>query len=132
MSDRYRFLERQLDRDDLTDEEFDLYNKELNQLQTVKNLSEDRQKQQILDKINRIKTLFEEGKVNELVQEYGHQFKDDYEITHDFMVKSHCRNERNPNLNNFWACGSIEEANKKLNQLIYHRVYDHYVRNNTP
>lgn len=35
--DRYQWLERQLDRLDLTDEEFNTYNRELNSLQDLKN-----------------------------------------------------------------------------------------------
>jgi Tfp pilus assembly protein PilN len=34
--DRYKYLEMQLDKEDLTDEEFNLYNKELNQLEIEK------------------------------------------------------------------------------------------------
>lgn len=43
---RYDWLERQLDRDDLTDEEFNAFNKEINELQTRKNDIRDKREQE--------------------------------------------------------------------------------------
>ena len=135
MDQRYRWLEKQLDREDLTDEEFDLYNAELNALQDQVNSSNDRQKQERLAKeqarreeLAKIHQMFDEGKVNELVEEYGQQFIGDYTITEKHEVLSFTFNERNPDQQKVWQCGSHEAAVKKLNKLLYYRVYDHYMR----
>lgn len=136
MNQRYRWLEKQLDRDDLTDDEFNSYNEELNAMQDVINASSDRQRQERLAKeqakreeLAKIQQMFDEGKVNELVEEYGQQFIGDYTITEKYEVLSFAFNERNPDQQKVWQCGSHEAAVKKLNTLLYYRVYDHYVRN---
>lgn len=129
---RLKWLETQLDREDLTDEEFELYNKEANELQSQINASRARQikeredaRQAILD---RITVLAKEGRMAAVVEEFGQQFAGDYSYTDDFQVRSAAYNERNPNLQNTWQFSSKEECLEKINLLIYWRVYDHYFR----
>ncbi len=77
-----------------------------------------------------IELVFGRGRVSQAMRnEFGEEFIEDYEITDKFTVLSHCKNTRNPNLNNVWECGNHEEAQKRLLKLIYYRVYDHYFRN---
>lgn len=127
---RYSWLERQLDRDDLTDQEFELFNAEINSLQDAINASKEKQKQELIEKSNKISQMIAEGKVNELVEEYGQQFIGDYTITDSHQVLSFAFNDRNPDQQKVWQLDSHEAAVKKLNNLLYNRVYDHYVRHN--
>ena len=129
---RYSELETILDNEDLSDEDYHKYNNELNALQAEINRKKqadiDAKNKSIQEAQERIKQLEAEGKMNEIVQEYGQRFAGDYLITDSFKVISSAFNPRNPNGPNNWQCNSQEEAVDKVNQLLYYRVYDHYFR----
>ncbi len=63
-----------------------------------------------------------------MVDEFGHEFIEQYHIDQDFKVHSACFNIRNPNQPNVWQCGSRKEATNKVFYLVYWRVYDRYFR----
>jgi hypothetical protein len=131
--DRYSWLERQLDRLDLTDEEFWRYTREINALQDQINKRQAEAKQQRLAKLQlqqaHIELLRKEGRMAELVDEYGRQFIDEYSITENYTLISNASRDRNPNQQNVWEHSTHEDAVKKLHELLYYRVYDHYFRN---
>lgn len=131
---RLQWLEVQLDREDLTMEDFHLYNTEANALQSEINAIKaqrqmDRQTE-LNAKVLRITQLHKEGRMVELVESYGAEFEANYVILENFTVLSGCFNPRNPNAQNVWECQSMEQALAKKFQLIYWRVYDRYVRHN--
>lgn len=130
---RLQYLEKQLDREDLSQEEFTEFNTEANALQDEINQIKARRltdKQfELQSRINHIAELAREGRMVELVETYGSEFEESYVILENFTVLSGCVNTRNPNGTNCWEFGCIEDALAKKFQLIYWRVYDHYVRN---
>lgn len=130
---RRNWLEQQLDREDLTDAEFSAINKEYNELMDKIEQPEKERKAALeakrLADLARIQELMDEENVNQLVLEYGEQFRGDYTITDNFDVLSFAFNERNPDQQKVWQCGTHEAAIKRVNTLLYYRVYDHYVRN---
>jgi len=148
MNNRYRFLENQLDRDDLTDEEFDLYNKELNQLQFERNKA-----RAIFDDLRaqRAKELQEEKElefINSLTEESvekmyietclkhqdvnGMSFKAWYEqslkyYTIDANNVVHSR-ARSPKTVDSVPCNSLAHAKYRILTLIKTKFNDHAVR----
>jgi hypothetical protein len=130
---RLQWLEIQLDREDLTQEQFIEYNTEANALQSeinaIKAQRENDRQSERHAKIAHITQLAKEGKMVELVESYGAELEADYVILENFTVLSGCFNPRNPNAQNVWECRSIEEALAKKFQLIYWRLYNRYVRN---
>jgi hypothetical protein len=132
MTNRLEWLERQLDRADISDELADQYNREANEIQSKINHDKAKARQrkalENAARIQHVLELVEEGRMVELVETYGGEFQDDYTITDSFMVISGCFNPRNPNGQNCWQCDDLASALQKKFQLIYYRVYDHYVR----
>ena len=130
--DRYRWLERQLDRDDLSDEEFDLYNKEINDLQSKINQEKNRQKQERESarqlQISKLQDLIKEGKMQQVVDDFGKDYIDDYKITGDNDVLSFANNYHNPDQQKVWQCGTHEAAVKKIHMLVYWRIYNDFMR----
>lgn len=78
--------------------------------------------------LENIISLKEQGRMQQLIDDYGQQFIGDYSITEKFEVISFAFNERNPNQQKVWQCACHESAVKKLHMLLYYRVYDHYCR----
>lgn len=130
---RLQFLEKELDRLDLTPEEFKRLNDEANELQgQINHVLAQRQaakQTELLAKILHITDLAREGRMVELVETYGGEFAESYVILENFTVMSGCVNPRNPNETNVWHFTCLEDALAKKFKLIYWRVYDHYVRN---
>ena len=133
--DRYHWLELQLDRDDLTDAEFDLYNKELNDLQDLKNRCGNEMKQQRIAKelerlaiLATIVEMSEQGRMADLVDTYGQDFIGEYTINEQHEVRSFAHNNRNPDQQKLWKMESHDAAVKKMHVLIYYRIYDRYFR----
>lgn len=148
MSDRYRFLERQLDREDLTDEEFNLYNPELNQLQEERNqraVVQARIRAERLAEQEQEKELaFIESLTEEVVEKMyvdtclkyedvnGMSFKKWYEqslkyysIDKNFVVHSRARS---PKTVDSVPCNSIGHAKYRILTLIKTKFNDHAVR----
>jgi len=74
---------------------------------------------------------FKGTKTHILVAKLGSEFEADYYICEDtFTVKS---NADHPPFvqNTTWGHESLEEAKAKVVQLIYYRIYNHYMRNCT-
>lgn len=130
---RIDWLDRELNRTDISDELADLYNKEANMLQAQINEAKAqavKRAQTILEQnIARISELIKAGRMVAVVEEFGSEFVDNYTITESFMVMSSCFNPRNPNAANCWQFTCLEDAQQKKFQLIYWRVYDRYFRN---
>ena len=130
---RLKWLEIQLEREDLSDTTFYQYNNEANALQDEINqvklhrLADAQYEMQA--KITHITSLVNEGRMVELVETYGVEFECDYSILENFTVISYCFNSRNPNGTNCWEHTSLKDALAKKFQLIYWRVYDRYIRN---
>lgn len=146
--DRYKWLEKQLDREDLTDDEFNTYNNELNELQHEKNLRQDRarklREEQIKEEneaiaLERAMSLTEEM-VNKMYEDSclkyqdvnGMSFKAWYEqslkyytIDEQFNVHSKARSadtvEVVPNI-------SMAQAKLTILKRIRYKFYDHAVR----
>ena len=133
---RIDWLDRELNRTDISDELATQYNNEANQLQAQINEAKAqavKRAQTILEQnIARISELIKAGRMVAVVEEFGSEFVDNYTITESFMVVSSCFNPRNPNGTNCWQFNSLEEAQTKKFQLIYWRVYDRYFRNGAP
>lgn len=131
MKTRLDWVEEQLDRDDLDEATRAKYEKEADMLAYKTSLIQERRveyQQQLRDKINNIKALYEGGSRRELVKLYGHEFIDDYEIRkegNDHVVYSSVARDFQ---NTRWVEASEEDANEKIVELLGHRVYDHYVR----
>lgn len=131
---RYYWLEKQLDSDlNMDDQTYQLYNTELNQLQEDINHNKIVKAQlehfKALQITNRIKELYEQGKMVELIEEFGSEFKEDYNVDHEsFTIRSYCKNDRNPNLTNFWQHPSLEECLNHYKLLLYYRIYNRYFR----
>ncbi len=68
-------------------------------------------------KIDYICDLVGKGRMDQLVNEYGHEFIDDYKIDGS-VITSHVSDEQ-------WT---EEDVDAKMRQLLYYRIYDHYVR----
>lgn len=68
-------------------------------------------------KLDNIRNLVSLGKVDQLIAEYGHEFIDDYHIDGS-VITSHVSEEQ-------WT---EEDTKAKLKQLLYYRIYDHYMR----
>lgn len=135
MRSRLEWLEKQLDREDLSDEMVDLYNREANEIQGSLNDKLAAQNQRITDEhkanLHRIVYLVKQGRVKSLIEEYGHQFIGQYSITPNFQVRSYASNSRSPNQANVWQFTSHEECQKKLTKLLYDRIYTHYLRDSS-
>lgn len=54
---------------------------------------------------------------------------EEYKVTDTHDVISYASRDRNPNQQNLWQFTNHEAAIKKLHELLYYRVYNHYVRN---
>ena len=130
-SSRLSWLETQLDREDLSSQLRAQYEAEADRLANGLTLIQQKQAartQEELNKIADISALFQAKDVNTLVSKYGHEFIDDYEILvegSDHVVYSSVSRESQSNR---WICKDEEEAISKRNQLLYYRVYDHYMR----
>jgi len=88
----------------------------IEQLQTVK-----RQMEVLFE------TVIDMGKMDVMIQHFGMRFFEDYRIGEDNSVVSFAES-RDPNQNKIWLCETREEANAKVKQLVYYRVYDHFFR----
>lgn len=64
-----------------------------------------------------------------MVLEFGEEYRDDYYIDPDNTVRSLC-NSSSFKLEQIdrWECEDVHEAAKKVDQLIYYRVYNDYFR----
>lgn len=129
---RYKWLENQLDKDDLSDDDFNKFNKELNELQSKindikssENLLKNEKKQALL---SQCRSFCNDKEMSRLIKEYGAEFIDDYKITDENEVISSAFNEHNPNQNNSWKFSSKEDCFDKLNMLLYYRIYNKYKR----
>ena len=147
---RYRWLERQLDRDDLTDDEFTQYNRELNALQDEKN---QRAKEQEIKREARLKEEAEElalEKIMSLTEEQvekmyidtclkyqdvnGMSFKAWYEqslkyytIDDKFTVHSRARSPKDENVDSV-PCPTMAQAKLRVLILIRTKFRDHAER----
>lgn len=84
-------------------------------------LREKEAKRIMQEKIDDITSLVKLGKTEELVKKYGHEFVNDYEIDGNTITS----NVANKHQNDQWT---VNDVDSKLNQLIYYRIYDHYLR----
>jgi len=85
-------------------------------------------RQQLLKEYEHIKqTNGEKVTMKAMVIEFGDIFVDNYHIDNAHNVHSNCSSINNGD--SCWSCGDLDEAQKKVNQLIYYRVYDVFFRN---
>lgn len=118
----YALIEREIAHRDAV-HEADMNKKKLIEKEKAEQL------QALRDSFAQIEVTYSKGIISRAMkEEFGEEFIQDYEITDAFVVISHCKNPHNKNLNNVWECGSFDEAQKKLLQLLYYRVYDRYFR----
>lgn len=73
------------------------------------------------EKLAEIREWSFQGRINELVDKYGHEFVGDYTIEgntiHSSVAPDHTESQ--------WT---VEDVNKKMRQLLYYRIYDRYLR----
>jgi uncharacterized protein (DUF1697 family) len=146
--DRYRWLESQLDREDLTDEDFTKYNRELNELQAAKNERQDRarklRQQQIEEEnaeiaLEKAMALTEEA-VNKMYEDScikyqdvnGVSFKDWYQqslkyYTIDEQFNVHAK-ARSANTVEIVPHISMAQAKLTILKRIRYKFYDHAVK----
>lgn len=78
-----------------------------------------------------ISALFEtlyNGKKQALIEKLGDQFAGNYEFNEtNFSIQFNLHNI-NPNSPNYWQFENKERALTHLRNLIYYRIYDHYMR----
>lgn len=145
---RYQELERLLDREDLTDEEFLIYNKELNDLQDDRNkraaIQAQARAERLAEQEQEKELAFIESLTEEVVEKMyeatclkyqdvnGMSFKSWYEqslkyytIDKNFVVHSRARS---PNTVDSVACDSIGHAKYRILTLIKTKFNDHAVR----
>jgi hypothetical protein len=68
------------------------------------------------------------GKMSLLVTKLGSEFEDDYELNFtNFSIKSNAQSF-NPNVNNYWEYENTDRMMIHFRNLIYYRIYDHYMR----
>lgn len=135
MQARLRVIEIELDREDLPDSEFERLNREANQIQEKLNASAVRintdtllrrtENQEIL---LRICAMRKDGRMAQVIDDYGQQFIGDYTITAQFQVRSSCFNSRSPNSPNTWQFANHEQCVVKVRDLVYDRIYTFYFR----
>jgi hypothetical protein len=144
---RYAWLEQQLDREDLTDTEFNSYNKELNDLHASQEerrlkreqvLAEQRREEQEQIALDKILSLTEDEVEKMYVAFYSDHFANAmtyeewyaksmryYHIMGDFTVVSKARSvnteERVEHVN-------LAHAKHTILKRIKHKFYDHFVR----
>ncbi len=134
---RLREIEKIMDASDFNMDLFDELNHEAALLHSEIEELKQAQIQRALDiakaqhsaTVQRIMFLKDSGRMAQLVEEFGSQFIEDYTITENYTVISHCKNDRNPNMTNKWVLHSYEDAKQKVFLLVYWRVYNYYIRN---
>lgn len=72
-------------------------------------------------KLEDIRRLNKEGRMDELVAKYGHEFIDDYHVDGNTITSKVAREDQNSQ----WT---EEDVDAKLRQLLYYRIYDNYIR----
>ena len=93
------------------------------QAETAAKLKADQERQELENELKKLNEINDEKVVmRAMVLEFGSDFIDDYHIDDVFTVHSIVKNCEN------WECESPEDANKKIEQLVYWRVYDNYFR----
>lgn len=145
---REKWLEEQLDRDDLTEEEFQLYNREANEIQArrERRIQDHAKKQLELEKknreekaIERLKSLSDEdvdimyakayekyaGDINGMsFQEWFEQAQKFYHIDGNFVVHSTARSPKPENTDSV-PCFSLAHARYRVLTLILTKLNDH-------
>lgn len=91
---------------------------EIDDIYTKRAMEEFRLKEEKLEDIIRLNA---EGKVEQLIDKYGHEFIDDYEVIGD-TIHSKVAPEHGDSQ---WT---VKDTQKKLRQLLYYRIYDRYIR----
>ncbi len=127
MSRRLNEIEAKLNRLDPDSPEYAALDAEANKLIDSFNVAADAHKAYLKAKaderqakIDEIVDMVAKGRMNELVAKYGDEFINDYRVE-GLTIISKVSPEQ-------WTEDSEELTAKKLVQLLYYRVYDHYVR----
>lgn len=106
------------------DRRAEIYNKQQEQIKLQKQ-KEEEIRQALLAQYNKI--VEETGQrvtMKAMVAEFGYEYLQNYYVDSSYTVHSFAESKTNAT----WECEDINQANKKVEQLIYYRVYDKYFR----
>jgi hypothetical protein len=120
-------IEATLDQLDPDSEEYAALNAEADEIADGLNRVDAAYKDRILAqeaakqaKIDRIRELDSLGKTDQMISEYGEEFINDYHVQSN-TITSNVSEEQ-------WCMDDEGKTDAKLKQLLYYRIYDHYVR----
>lgn len=122
-SEEYRFIEAEIDR------RVAIYIKNKETEDRAKQQTKEKQDALLAEFVELQKTNTKNVVMKAMVAEFGDDFRDDYILDANYTINSLCKAAEYFDVTNTWEHESLEDANAKLNQLIYWRIYDNYFRN---
>lgn len=127
-------MEREFDKDenspliDTIDRELDkraaLYNIKQQKIEQQKKYEEEKRKALLEEYNSIVEQTGQRVTIKAMVAEFGHEYEENYHIDSCYTVHSYAESKSNDS----WECEDLASAHKKVEQLIYYRVYDKYFR----